>query len=284
MAIVKILTRHTPSFTSLIKYILQEGKVSDHEVISHNLKSNTITGYIKEFFANESFRKQERKDQVYLFHEILSFNANEDSNLITPEIMQDIAKEYMRLRGSDGVILGAVHRDKDHIHLHLCVSALKFRTGKSFRLSKGELQNLKISIQNFHKLKYPEISQSSPDHGKGGFNKKGQWYSEYKLHRDDIKLHVQNKVNDCISRSKTQQQFLELLRAENLHYYERNGVATGIEFEDMKFRFSRLLDDRFDQLPKDIINEERVLEEIRSLRQERDSKDKDRDYEDMERE
>lgn len=166
MAIVKILSRHTPSYKSLISYILKDGKNKAPEIFRHNLRSQTLDGYTREFVENESFRKHARKDQIYLFHEILSFNANEDSAKITPQAMKEIAKEYMRMRGRDGVMLGAVHRDKDHIHLHLCVSALKFRTGKSFRLSKAELQNLKISIQNYHKLKYPELSQSSPEHGK----------------------------------------------------------------------------------------------------------------------
>lgn len=283
MAVVKILSRHNPSYASLINYILKEGKNERPEVITHNLRSNTTEGYTKEFIENESFRKHSRSDQVYLFHEIISFNAKEDNSKISPETIGDIAQEYIRLRGHEGVMLGAVHRDKEHVHVHMAVSALKFRTGTSFRLSKMELRELKVSLQEYHKQRYPEISKSFPDHGKGkAYLKDAQWYALHKEQRNLLKEQINDKVRSCFERATSQKEFLELLREEDLHHYERNGIAKGIEYEDTKFRFSGMLEpEQYESLPVDLTEENKALDEIRSIREEREEKDLEgRDRED----
>jgi len=277
MAVIKILSRHNPSYASLINYILQEGKNEKPEIISHNLRSDTIPGYTKEFIENESFRQHTRSDQVYLFHEIISFNASEDNNQIGPEVIRDIANEYFRLRGHEGVMLGAVHRDKEHVHLHVCVSALQFRTGTSFRLSKGELRELKVSLQDYHKQKYPGISKSFPEHGKGkAYLKDFKWHALQREQRNLLKEQINDKVRSCFEKSASQKEFLELLREENLYHYERGGKPYGIEYEDTKFRFSGLLEpEQFESLSIDLKEEEKTLDEIRSIREERDGRERD---------
>jgi hypothetical protein len=285
MAIVKILSRHTPSYDSLIRYILDEEKTDPAIAITHNLRSNTIEGLIKEFVENESFRKQSRSDQVYLFHEIISFSANENADQFTPESINDITNEYIRLRGLDGVLLGAVHRDKEHVHIHFCVSALKFRTGMSYGLSKAKLRELKLSLQQYHRDKYPGITQSFPEHGKGkAYVTDRVWHAKHKEERAEYKEQIIKTVRTCFETARSQIHFLELLRAKDLHYYERNGKAAGIELEGTKFRFSRLLEtNQFESLPVDLSDEEKVLADIRAIRQQRAEKAHERDREELTR-
>ena len=281
MAIIKVLSRHSASCGSLIKYILNEAKAD--QVFTHNLRSSAIPGYVKEFIENESFRKRNRSDQVYITHEILSFSANENAKDLTDEMLADMAQEYVRLRGQKGVVLGAVHRDKDHVHIHFCVSALEFRTGKSFGLSKAALRGLKIQLQDFHRMKYPEISQSFPQHGVGKpYLTDRAWQSKHREERSQLKGHLMATVHECFEKALTQQSFLELLRDHELHHYERSGKPAGIEYEGMKFRFSRLLEnDQFESLPADLSEEQKVLEELRLIREQRQEKDREnRDYED----
>jgi hypothetical protein len=38
------------------------------------------------------------------------------------EILTDIMEKYVSLRGSNGIYLGAIHQDKEHVHLHVAVS------------------------------------------------------------------------------------------------------------------------------------------------------------------
>ena len=275
MAIIKILGRHSPSYSSLINYILKDGENKRSEIFTQNLLSDSIDGWTKEFILNESYRKNTRFDQLYLYHEILSFNS-EDKDKLSTEIINDIAREYMKLRGNESVILGGLHKDKEHIHLHFCVSALKFRIGKSNRLSKAELLKLKNEIQLFHKQKYPEISKSSPNHGSGkSYQTNKQWYKEQ---RNQLKEQIENKVRSYFEKSSSRNEFLELLRDENLYYYERKGIPTGIEYENMKFRFSRLgiEHEQLESLPKDLSEEEKTLKEIFSIRRSREELVNDR--------
>jgi hypothetical protein len=260
MAVVKILTRHSPSYKSLIKYILNEDKIDKKTVFTHNLREKDIDGYTREFTENESFRQRHRSDQVYLSHEIISFHRDEEN--ITPEMLNDMVKQYISLRGNEGVYLGAVHCDTDHVHIHLAVSALEYRTGKSFHVAKPELHQLKSEFQRYHKEKYPEISKSFPEHGKGKvYLTDRAWQKAHRVERDQLKIEISQKVRECLDKSQNRTEFLNMLRDANIHHYERSGRLEGIMTADgTKFRFSRLgFAEKISALP--------ILEETQKLKQ-----------------
>jgi hypothetical protein len=274
MAIVKVLARHNPSYASLanyvMRYMLHDDKADKSRVYTQNLRSDTVAGYVREFINNESFRKFPRRDMIYLTHEILSFHRQQDNAIITPKILDDLISEYMRLRGEKGIILAAPHFDKDHIHVHFAISALEFRTGKSFGMNKAQLHELKISFQRYHTERYPEIGLSTPHHGKGERN-----LSHAEWHRKEREK-IMDTVKKCYSAAQSQQHFLDLLRAEGLHHYERNGKPTGIEHDGLKFRFSRMLEEKqFESLGVDRTEEEKALAELQSIRDRQQGLDRD---------
>lgn len=276
--IVKILSRHTPSYSSLIKYILREDKGEKLQFFTHNLRSNSIQGWTQEYLVNESFRKSNRSDQVYLYHDILSFSANEDSAMITPELLASIAQKYIELRGFEGMYIGAVHRDKTHVHVHFCTSGVAFRTGKAMRLSRSKLHTLKMDLQNYHTHKYAELNQSICDHGSGkAYLTDREWQTKHNGRRNLVKADIFNVVTSCFSKATSQKEFLSLLRDSGLHHYERNGKAQGITSDTgMKFRFSRLGID-LGALRKDNREEQNMLRALFALRKERDT-DISREY------
>jgi hypothetical protein len=272
MAIVKILARHSPSYASLIRYILRyivnEEKIEKAPMYTNNLRSSDIAGYVAEFIENEAFRRHSRSDQIHLFHEIVSFHADESKDAITPAMIDDLAREYMRLRGDTGVMLGAVHRDREHFHIHFCVSALHYRTGMSFGLNKHQLQELKVSFQGYHNQHFPELAKSFPAHGRGGISlTHGQWHAQQ---REQIMQIVQQ----CFDRATSQGGFLNLLRDADLHHYERNGAPTGIDYGGARFRFSRLLEGRqFTDLQVERSEADKALVEIRAVRERQQDRD-----------
>jgi len=281
MAIIKVLSRHSPTYSGLINYILNESKVDKDEIYTHNLRSVDVTGYVREFMENEAFRRQPRSDQIYLFHEIISFHAQETDAVITKDMIDDLVQTYIELRGNTGVMLGAVHRDKEHIHIHFCSSGLHYRTGKSFGLSKAQLHQVKVQFQEYHKARYTELAMSAPKHGRGEQSlSHAEWHRRQRQQFNDV-------VRECFSQARSQQHFLELLRDNNLPHYERSGKPTGIEYDGGKFRFSRLLEDKqFDSLPVERGAEEQALAEIRAIRQRqqgRDQRDRDLDNSDIAR-
>lgn len=279
MAIVKVLSRHTPSYGSLLRYILNEAKVRKEEIFRQNLHDTDIPGLVGQFVENESFRRNPRNDQIFLYHEMVSFSAKEDASHISREVIGDLVREYIRLRGETGVLLGAVHRDREHVHVHFCVSAVHFRTGKAFGLAKEQLLDLKMQFQRYHLKQYPELSESAPAHEKGErYMGNEQWHAR---HRQEIAATAQK----CFARAHSQQEFLSLLRDNGLHYYERNGRPIGVEIEGKKYTFKQLLPDRqFDSLKKDVKEEEQALSKIREARTRQQARDvKNRDIEDRAR-
>jgi hypothetical protein len=265
--IVKVLGRHDAGYVYLINYILQKNPANERNVILHNLRSDNLNGWMQEFMQNEAFRNVSRSDQLYFYHEILSFSSNENNALITDEVLRDIAEQYIKLRGEQGMYLGSWHRDVDHAHIHFITSALEYCTGKAFRLSKEALQDVKIQLQEYHKAKYPEIEHSECNHGSGKpYVTDRAWYAKHKDARAALKEQLTAQVQQAFAEAKSQKQFIELLREQNLHHYERGNAIAGIMHENTKFRFSRF-DIDLEQLPIDRTEEQKALDEISALRQ-----------------
>lgn len=279
--IIKILPRHSPSYASLISYILKEGKGMNEkpEVITHNLRSTTAHGWTQEFALNETFRKQSRSDQVHLYHDILSFSSNEDTTKITKEMLDDISRRYIQLRGYDGMYVGAVHKEKEHIHIHFCTSGVKFRTGQAFRLSHEQMRTLKTELQQYHQKKYPELTESICRHGIGNHNISHQkWHAVEKKERHEVKEMLTARVQECFHHAHSQKDFITRLNGIGIPIYERNGKPTGIIHGETKFRFSRL-GINIQELPQQIEkennknmerkqqkskDEEKILQELRT--------------------
>jgi hypothetical protein len=269
--IVKLLTRHSPSYASLIDYIMKESKSNNGspQIFTHNIRSKDKNGWVKEFIKNESFRQYPRKNQVYLYHEIISFSNKELKSAIAKDMLNDIALKYFSFRGREGMYVGAVHSDKDHVHIHFCTSGVKYRTGKAFRLSRDELHNAKVRLQEYQVKRYPELTKSICAHGKGKeYLTNSEWQQKNRNKRVLLKEELKEMVKSCFTKAKTQNHFLFLLRDAGLHHYERNGVATGITYENLKFRFSRfdLTKDKLNTLPLERTEEDRALQAIREIR------------------
>lgn len=264
--LVKILSRHTPSYKSLFEYILKEDKANGQpQVFLHGVRGSSIEEWVREYVENEALRKYPREGQIYVYHEILSLSANTDRNLISPEMIEDLGRKYIDLRGLEGMYVGAAHMDRDHVHWHFATHGLQYRTGIAHRMTTQELQDLKVNLQEYHSLKYPEL-ESTCNHGAGKeYVTDKAWYSKHRDERAKAKELLQLQVQDAFGQSKTQKQFLDLLRELNLPHYERGEKIAGIMHGEEKFRFSRLNLD-LEKLPQDRTEEEKALDEIQSIR------------------
>lgn len=239
---VKILSRKNPSYRQLVEYILKDRKPtkSAKDIIKHNIKGTTLEAIVKEFEKNETFRTFKRSDQIALYHEIISLSSNEE-HYIPDEVMMDLCRKYLDLRGVKGMYLAALHRDTEHCHAHVMSSALEYATGKAHRISRSALQDIKILLQDYHLQKYPEITESFCDHSKGrNYAKNKEYHRRHKEERTKLKESVQQQVQYLFKQSKSFDEFLVLLRENGLHHYERGGIATGLMVEETKIRFSRL--------------------------------------------
>src|ERR1019366_454804 len=244
--IVKIKTRKKPTFRQLLDYMLNDkDRLFDKEgksfVLTHNLRGKNIEGWVKQFLENEQYRKIKRKDSNYLSHEILSWHKDDTKN-ISLEKMEAMTKEYIRLRNPKGMCVALAHTDKNHWHIHICASALEYRTGKSSWMTKAAFQVLKKNIQQYQLDKFPELSKSVVDHSKKtkAILTDKEYQMKLRTGRATQKEQLIGILNTCYKQSNSKENFWELLKECKLKVYERGGKISGLNFANKKFRFSRL--------------------------------------------
>jgi hypothetical protein len=221
--------------------------------ITHNLKGNSIEEWVKQYKANELFRQRKRTDSVLLTHEILSWHRDDAKN-ITLEKMEDMAREYIRQRNPNGIFVAVPHFDKQHFHIHICASGVEYKTGKSLRLPKADLQKLKKEIQDYQVEKFPELTKSVVAHGKNEKSVLTEKEYQVKLRtgRETNKELVIAILKSCYKKAISKETFFELLKKNNLKTYDRQGNTTGVVYEGIKFRFNRLgfTEERFEGLDR----------------------------------
>lgn len=236
-------------------------------VIKHNIRGNSINGFIREFEANERGRIHKRKDATVIHHSIISW-SNKDSPHITEKMLRDMSREYIKLRGENNLYVGTVHLDREHVHLHVAMGGTTI-DGKSSRISKKEFEEVKIKLQEYQLKKYPELSHSLPEHGKANREKEKEALIKNVSNR---RLSEKESILKCIEtnffKAETTKHFISLLNENGYNEYFRNGKLTGIQTEKYKYRFSSL-GLKLDSLhEKDVIVKEQddTLKELRQAR------------------
>jgi hypothetical protein len=285
--ILKNLTRRSNT-GQLVNYLFKQEKDNKAKpILKHNLRSRTTKGWTKELDKNFELRLNRRKDSIRLHHTIISF-SNKDKKLINPELLKDITKKYIELRGKDNIYLASSHHDKEHIHLHIVMSSTKLITGESNRISRQEFRDLKIALSEYQKEKYPELIHSLPSHGKS--QKLQLSNPELKLQDWERKLSQKQELLETVqtvySRSKSLDNFLSELKSEGINSYSRGGKVYGVEDESGKhFRFKTLGFDlnKLEELDRQTQEEAKQLQELASLRDAKNP-DREQDHDGFERE
>lgn len=265
MALIRQYSPNLDFKTFSERYFQAEAKEVKEQpfIIKHNIRANDIDGFIREFKENESHRLNHRVNEVRIYHSILSW-SNLDSHKITDEMLRDMANKYIELRGKNNLYLGTKHTDRDHIHIHLCVSASDIN-GKASRMSKEQFQEVKIKLQEYQKEKYPELIHSLPEHTKDRVQKydRDGFKNKKRNERGSVKQALYTHI-ETIKASSTKELFQGLEPAGFAPYY-REGRLAGLQHEEgLKFRFSRLPVD-LDKLIEKDVQLEKEAEELASI-------------------
>jgi hypothetical protein len=151
------------------------------------------------------------------------------------------------------------------------MSATKYMTGESNRISKLEFKELKLALDAYQKEKYPELAHSLPEHGKR--SKVQSSTKEYPIQNDNVKLSQKQQISETIAeiygKTKSSQEFLSQLKFEGLEPYFRGGSVYGVEDQGRHYRFKTLGFDinKLDELDKKSSKEEDELQQLSDLRE-----------------
>jgi hypothetical protein len=231
-------------------------------VLTHNLKGQGIDEWVKEINENETYRKHKRKNNIFLTQEIISFHRGDSKN-ITLKKMQNMAREYLRMRNPNGIYVAVPHFDKNHWHIHIIAASLEFRTGKSLRMSRQELADLKKNIQTYQIQKYRELVKSVVRHGRKSRSRITDKEYEYKARtgKQTKREEVLALIKSCSLNTPSQEEFFARLQRVQATPYERGRQITGIIYDNKKYRFKRLgIDLMRIGLPEKEILREKILQ------------------------
>ncbi len=271
--ILKSLSRRSNSggqlFSYLLRYSLKEKSLKNKDqatiIYTHNLRSRSPQGWIKEYLVNESYRIYHRKNSVMLFHNIISFSPLSKEHL-NDKILKDIAKKFVELRGPNNLYLAVAHKEKAHTHLHLVVSGTSL-SGKSSRVSKQKFQHIKIELDK-HQEKYPQLVHSLIQHQKNNPRSKEELIQYAKTNRQTIKQILLLSVDNLYNKAASPKDFLKRLKAETYEPYYRNGKLQGIIVDEKKYRLSRLgiNEEKLQHLEHQASSMEKHLSELKLIR------------------
>lgn len=156
--ISKSTARSNKSFASLYDYLTRD---KDSILNCYNLYSSPDNKreLIKEFMKNSEYLSKAR-GKNYLYHEILALAKNDLPFEKQQKILQDLAQKYLSLRSKNHLAFTALHKDKEHTHIHLMISANELEGNKRIRLSKNEFSTIQKELETYKNTLYPELEMT----------------------------------------------------------------------------------------------------------------------------
>lgn len=237
--IIKSKSRKRASFKQLLEY-MQAGKDEHSMVLTHNLTGQSVPEWTKDFEANEGLRLRERKGSVRLYHELLSFH-DRDTEVLNQNKLEALTAEYIRNRAYNGLVVAMSHHDRNHVHVHLCISGVEYATGKSMRISQKAFDKVKRDLQSYQIEHYPELSHSIVAHGSGRSpNNEKEYQLQVRTNARSKREDVKSGLEQELTQASSLQAFLTGLERKGIEPYYRNGIMTGVRAHGYKFRLSAL--------------------------------------------
>lgn len=235
--ILKSKSRSNKSFSQLYSYFTKE---KDTTLYGYNLYSNRFNknDVVAEFEKNSEFLNRSL-GKNFLYHEILSLGDNDLEYELQQKALIDLAYKYLELRANNHLVLMAIHKERNHLHMHIMISANEIYGTKRKRLSKSEFAKIQASLESFQNSHYQDLQtfhyQDISAHPKQN-SKEQELKSRGKISQ---KEQISNLFMEILNNSKNLQEFQTRLMEANIQVYTR-GKNDGLIFEDKKYRFSTL--------------------------------------------
>ncbi|SFV67845.1 hypothetical protein MNB_SV-3-1338 [hydrothermal vent metagenome] len=222
--IIKSLSRATKSFEALYTYLTRD-KASLLNAFNLYADPYQKQAVIQEFLNNAKHLKNAR-GKNYLYHEIISLNPNTLPLQEQQHILTDLVSKYISLRAENHLSFTALHFDKDHLHIHLMISANELEGTKRVRLSKKEFSTIQKELETYLNTTYPQLGLTK--HYNKDLNK-------IKSKKELLK----STLDDLFSNSHSKEDFKSKSSELKLEFYTR-GKTVGVISEGKKYRLKTL--------------------------------------------
>lgn len=285
--VIKFLRWKQPLFHKLVKYINQDKDFNPHDpnVVMHNVRNPiSLAAIAAEFENNDQERKNLRINSVRADHNILTFRS-EDAMYLTEQKKNEIANEFIRLRCPGAIVFGRWHFDREHPHLHLCISATEYLDPeKLLRLDNRKFNKLRRDMELWQQREMPELSSIvyiNKQERTKDFIEQDRNARKQKKIQMDIRVEKQELfecLNTLINKSASMEDFHNyILQESEISLYGYEGNYVGVQLGNgKKYRWETLkLTEQLESLDrkeKEIINER--IAEMETLRNHYKSREK----------
>ena len=222
--IIKSLSRATKSFEGLYNYLTRD-KNSILNTFNLYATPQQKEALIKEFLDNATHLKK-AKGKNYLYHEIISLNPNTLPLQEQQHILTDLVSKYISLRAENHLTFTALHTDKDHLHIHLMISANELEGNKRVRLSKKAFSTIQKELEQYLNTTYPQLGKTTH------YNKD---LTQIKSKKELLK----STLDDLFKNSPSKEDFKSKSSELKLEFYTR-GKTVGVISEGKKYRLKTL--------------------------------------------
>lgn len=253
---LRIKSKHR--IKSLVRYVLNDGqenaKPMDSFVILNNIHTVNVAKIHKEFLLNDQYRAK-RKNGICYYHEILSISPK-DINHVTEEILEDLAKTYIEIRGAkEALVLAKAHIEKNHRHIHLLMSSTKYKSKESLRLDNESFRKVRIEMEEYQQRKYSNqlknsivyLNKEKEKSNRITADKNTRFQNEFQMKarldgKQVTKKEVlKERVSKILAITNSPKEFLTRIKKEpDFNLYDYRGKITGLVFEDKKYRFTTI--------------------------------------------
>lgn len=194
MAVIEFINGKNNSLSALkrvLSYIMNPAKTEESHKGGHNC--NISKAYNDFFITKTAYHQTKGRQYIHFTQSFAPYDK------VTPELVKQIADELVLHPAFNGYqVAYAVHTDKDHLHTHYVINTVNAETGKKWRQSREELQELKDYSDNICRKYGLIITQGK----KGSHMNRGEYRSKDKGDSWKYELFLAVKHAKWHSRSK----------------------------------------------------------------------------------
>ncbi len=148
-----------------VRYLLVDGghceNVVDNKTLLLNFTTEADPARLHLEFLKNAKHLKKRKNGVVLYHFVLSFSKIDSPN-ITDEMLMDIMKKFIELRGiENNVVLGKIHSHESHKHIHVFSSSNPLESSSPVRINRNQLKTLCRSMEEYQLERYGKAMGNS---------------------------------------------------------------------------------------------------------------------------
>jgi hypothetical protein len=234
-------------YATLINYMLDEkGAQIDLE---NNMPYATDRYEVIDLFEDNGRYMHERKGANQAYHEIISLPSRNIDRDQMKQQLREIGRMYIDKRARDNLAIGVIHEEKDHLHLHLMISANKIYERNRHRLSKDDFLKIQNEVSREAQQKYPELALDNLYRAE---NVKSPLKEQVRLTKDEQeravrtdkepsqKVKLAAKIHTLLAQHQDQKSLDQALQSQGLSLYQRGKTLGVIDQDGKRHRLSTL--------------------------------------------